>query len=192
MNIKEFKQYIGMIILMFVGVILVIINTPKKVIINDDYSYLQKLNTSNTEVLIEYPTTITTNKEPRPIRITSYWTNDSTNSGSCTSSGLCTDDFDVNEYGWYTYQDKLVLAGATYTCFYAETGPCAKYNSLPDEFGIHALYDEVTIYINGQAYEGIILDSCGASFWKEEVQRYDLFVSNEKSMIDTRGHIEYE
>lgn len=191
MDIKEFKRLVIVFAIGIIAVVIVTLITPKKIEINDDYSYLYKLNSTKPEIKIE-PKAFVEAKEPRPIRITSYWENDSTNSGSCTSSGLCTDDFEVNEKGWYTYQNKLVLAGATYMCFYAETGPCAKYNSLPAEFGIHDLYDEVTIYIDGQAYEGIILDSCGASFWKEEVQRYDLFVSNEQSKLDTRGHIEYE
>lgn len=191
MELNEFKKLVMIFMVGIIAIIVVTLITPKKIEINDDYSYLNKLNSTKTEITIE-PKTLIEAKEPREIRITSYWENDSTNSGSCTSSGLCTDDFNVNEYGWYTYQDKLVLAGATYMCFYAETGACAKYNSLPDEFGIHDLYDEVTIYIDGQSYEGIILDSCGASFWREEVQRYDLFVSNEQSKLDTRGHIEYE
>ena len=33
--------------------------------------------------------------------------------GSCTGSGLCEKDFDTNEKGWYTYQNKLVLGVAT-------------------------------------------------------------------------------
>ncbi|RRC92750.1 hypothetical protein EII25_03490 [Erysipelotrichaceae bacterium OH741_COT-311] len=191
MELNEFKKLVMIFTIGIIAVVIVTLITPKKIEINDDYSYLYKLNSAKTEITIEQKALVEA-KEPRSIRITSYWENDSTNSGSCTSSGLCTDDFQINEKGWYTYQDKLVLAGATYTCFYAETGACAKYNSLPDGFGIHSLYDEVTIFVDGVSYPGIILDSCGASFWREEVQRYDLFVSNEESKLDTRGHIEYE
>jgi len=46
-------------------------------------------------------------------RMTSYYPNDSYGTGSITGSGLGPNDFQINENGWYTYQDKLVVATAT-------------------------------------------------------------------------------
>ena len=33
-------------------------------------------------------------------RLTSYWNGDGCGSGSCTGSGLCEQDFQINENGW--------------------------------------------------------------------------------------------
>lgn len=153
--------------------------------LNNASVIINKSNKANTTV--KHQTEETT--EPKEVRFTSYWVNDRTGSGDCTSSGLCIDDFDVNQHGWFTYQGKVVLASATYKCFYEETGACGKYNSLPDGYNIHNLHDELTIFIDGEMHDAIILDSCGASFWKEERQRYDIFVSNEESMKDGTGYI---
>ncbi len=44
-------------------------------------------------------------------------------------------------------------------------------------------YDTVKLHINGQEYEGIVLDSCGACMKKDII---DLFVSNSQSVITTQ------
>lgn len=111
-------------------------------------------------------------------RLTSFYANDGYGTGSCTGSGLCEKDFQINEHGWYTYNGKLVLAGAT--------------TYLQKSFGYiegrhyFRYYDEVTIIIDGVTYTGIILDSCGASM-KVSENRLDLFVSGKNSVID-RGY----
>lgn len=111
-------------------------------------------------------------------RLTSFYANDGYGTGSCTGSGLCEKDFQINEHGWYTYNGKLVLAGAT--------------TYLQKSFGYiegrhyFRYYDEVTIIIDGVTYTGIILDSCGASM-KVSENRLDLFVSGKDSVID-RGY----
>ena len=112
--------------------------------------------------------------------LTNYYTGDSTGSGTGTSSGLNSSNFQINELGWYTYQDKIVVAAATYVCLYAKTGPCARYKSLPSGYNIYNLYEEIIIVYNGVEYNGIVVDSCGASFWKDKshpVQTYDIFVA---------------
>lgn len=43
-------------------------------------------------------------------------------------------------------------------------------------------YDILRLEINGQTYEGIVLDSCGACMKKNLI---DLFVSNPSSVITT-------
>lgn len=119
-------------------------------------------------------------------RLTSYYTGDSTNSGDWVGAGINTSKFQVNEKGWYTYKGKLVLAGATNECLNSQNGACNKWNIPKSDKHYYNYYDELTIIIDEVEYEGIILDSCGASMYLEE-NRLDLFVSNKKSMID-RGY----
>ena len=123
------------------------------------------------------------------IRVTSYYVDDWSGSGSVTGSGVSIGEFDINENGWYMYQGKLVIAAATSTCTNATTGACSQYNSIPAGFKQYDYFDEVNIEIDGNDYQAIVLDSCGASYWPEEVQRYDIFVSNKDSVIDTKGKV---
>lgn len=110
-------------------------------------------------------------------RLTSFYPNDELKTGDCTGSGYCSWDFGVNEYGWYTYNGKLVIAAAT--------------TYLQNKFGTKEgrtyfkYYDEINITIDGKVYKGIILDTCGACYRDE---RIDLFVKNGKSVID-RGYM---
>lgn len=110
-------------------------------------------------------------------RLTSYYPGDSCESGHCTGSGLCTDDFQVNEFGWYTYKGKIVLAAAT---TYLQNKFGVKENKLYFKY-----YDEVTLTIDGVPYQGIILDTCGACYKAEKI---DLYVQNKASVID-RGYL---
>lgn len=107
--------------------------------------------------------------------MTSFWSGDSCNTGSCTGTGLCEKDFQINEKGWYTYQGKLVLGTATRYLL--------KYGYAEQEGKRYfKYYDEVTLIINGETYRGIVLDSCGACMKKNII---DLFVSNGSSSITT-------
>lgn len=108
-------------------------------------------------------------------RMTSYYPGDDCKSGTVTGSGKSIKDFEVNEYGWYTYNGKLVVATATkYLLNYGFT--------LSE--GVHAYkyWEEITIEIDGVRYEAIVLDSCGHAMHSD---RIDLFVSNSKSVKDT-------
>ena len=108
-------------------------------------------------------------------RLTSFYANDGYGTGSCTGTGLCENDFQVNENGWYTYQGKLVLATATpYLLNYGY--------GLVDGIITYNYYDEVTVIIDGISYPAIVLDSCGACMGDN---RIDLFVSNRESVKDT-------
>ena len=108
-------------------------------------------------------------------RLTSFYANDGYGTGSCTGTGLCESDFQVNENGWYTYQGKLVLATATpYLLNYG-------YN-LSNNVETYRYYDELQIVIDGINYDAIVLDSCGACMGDN---RIDLFVSNSSSVKDT-------
>lgn len=124
------------------------------------------------------PEVIKAKEEPvRKYRLTSFYANDGYGTGECVGAGFCAWDFGVNEYGWYTYDGKLVLAAAT--------------TYLQKQFGIRdgityfKYYDEVNITIDGVVYPGIILDTCGACY--KDV-RLDLFVQDGLHGID-RGYM---
>ena len=127
-------------------------------------------NTQNNQIpdaekMVEYET-----------RMTSYYSNDGYETGVCTGSGLCINDFQVNDKGWYTYQGKLVIATATTYLL--------KYGfSLADGVHTYRYYDELTLNIDGVDYQAIVLDSCGSSM---KNGRIDLFVSNSNSVKDTQ------
>lgn len=116
-------------------------------------------------------------KRNRTVSFTGYYVHDGTGSGSCTGSGLCTNNFQVNENGWYTYQGKVVIATATNLCLNLTTGVCGQYNSLPAGYNAYDYGDTIWFTLDGKRYEGIVLDTCGASFWQEKYQRYDIFVA---------------
>lgn len=108
-------------------------------------------------------------------RMTSYYPGDDCKSGTVTGSGKSIKDFEVNEYGWYTYNGKLVVATATkYLLNYGFT--------LSEGVHTYKYWDEITIEIDGVRYEAIVLDSCGHAMHSD---RIDLFVSNSKSVKDT-------
>ena len=110
-------------------------------------------------------------------RLTSFWADDGYQTGSCTGTGLCEDDFQINDKGWYTYKGKLVIATATsYLLKYGYS----KRNNVK----YYKYYDEVTLIIGDTYYDAIVLDSCGACMKKNII---DLFVSNEKSAITTNN-----
>jgi hypothetical protein len=124
------------------------------------------------------PEIINASNEPvRQYRLTSFYANDGYGTGECVGAGFCSWDFDINEYGWYTYEGKLVLAAAT--------------TYLQNKFGTRdgityfKYYDEVNVTIDGNVYQGIILDTCGACY--KDV-RLDLFVQDGPHGID-RGYM---
>lgn len=108
-------------------------------------------------------------------RMTSYYTNDGYETGSCTGSGLCAKDFQVNNKGWYTYQGKLVVATAT---------PYLLKYGYGLASGVHTYryYQELTLNIDGVNYRAIVLDSCGNCM---RTGRVDLFVNSANNVKDT-------
>lgn len=105
----------------------------------------------------------------REVLFTSYYLNDGS-SGSLTASGLSIDDFKINEYGYYTYQGKVVVATANTSRLDL---------NLKQGYKSHELYDEFQIVLNGIELPAIVLDVCGAcyGFAGEDLQRYDIFTN---------------
>lgn len=109
--------------------------------------------------------------------MTSFWSGDNCDTGSCTGTGFCEKDFQINDKGWYTYQGKLVIGAATR--YLLKSG----YQERSD-IRYFKYYDEITLNINGVDYPAIILDSCGACM-KNNI--LDLFVSGSKYSITTNN-----
>ena len=108
-------------------------------------------------------------------RLTSYYPRGRAVSNT-TGCGLTVLDFEVNEYGWYTYDGKLVIATATdYLLNYGW-----KY---VEDVRLYTYYDVLILEIDGVDYEAIVLDSCGICM---TTGRIDLFVVNEDAVIDTQ------
>lgn len=105
-------------------------------------------------------------------RLTSYYPKKPVSPTGC---GLGIEDFGVNEYGWYTYKGKLVVATATnYLLNYGW-----RYQN---GVRLYNYYDILILNINGVDYEAIVLDSCGLCM---TTGRIDLFVVDKDAVIDT-------
>lgn len=116
----------------------------------------------------------TSTNESYTARMTSFWSGDDCNTGSCTGSGLCEWDLGINENGWYTYNGKLVIA--TGTTYLADQGWW-----VADGIHLYQYWQELGVLIDGIQYDAIILDGCGACM---RDNRIDLFVTNEASARD--------
>lgn len=92
-------------------------------------------------------------------------------SGNKTASGLTINEFEVNEDGMYTYQNKVVLATANIDRLPRE---------LLNSYNSHLLYEEIDFVIDDKQYSGIVLDVCGACYGVlgEDKQRYDIFTTS--------------
>lgn len=106
-------------------------------------------------------------------RLTSYYPKKPV---SPTGSGLGIEDFGVNEFGWYTYKGKLVVATATsYLLNYGW-----RYQN---GVRLYNYYDVLILTIDGVDYEAIVLDSCGICM---TTGRIDLFVVSRDAVKDTQ------
>lgn len=116
------------------------------------------------------------------VTLTSYYPGDPYASHHTTSSGLTTQDFQINENGWYTYKNYVVIAAATHLCVQVNSGACAPYE-YQDTHHYFDIGDTLHFIYNNKTYDAIVLDSCGACNWDEPLQRIDIFVSNKQSSV---------
>ena len=105
----------------------------------------------------------TTSENNKTYRFTRFWPGEGS---SCTGTGLCAWDFQLNDKGWYTYKGKLVIATATPYLI-------GKGWSKKDGITYHKYYETLILNIDGINYDAIVLDSCGACMKKNII---DLFV----------------
>lgn len=116
-------------------------------------------------------------------RLTSYTPDD----GTVTGSGYSIYDFGVNENGWYTWNDMIVVSTAT-----KELLDSGEYGfSYNENIRYYNYYDMLLVNIDGKYYKAIVLDSCGASMIENDSDmdndRIDLFASSSDYTID-RGY----
>ena len=106
-------------------------------------------------------------------------------------SGIKHHELDTNDLGLLTYNNKVVIATATYECLYSTHGACKKIQELPTDYIAHNYFDEMQIEFRGQMFEAIVLDSCGScSIDKgEEHQRVDILVEHNFDHTKENGKV---
>lgn len=132
------------------------------------------------------------------VNLTYYYYNDDCGATTKTGSGFSTNDFNVNENGWYTKTvqhsdgttgEYVVLAGPTnYKSMFNLPGVERKDNK---EYFIYG--DIINFSSGGKNYQGIVLDSCGQAM-KENTTLFDIFVTGKNALNPTnkRGVESYE
>lgn len=162
-------------ILIMIPILVIIFKGTKNEVSAKEEIVLAETTNEIVEVMQEEPIEEEVEEVFYETRMTSYYPGDDCKSGTVTGSGKSIKDFEVNEYGWYTYNGKLVIATATkYLLNYGFT--------LSEGVHTYKYWEEITIEIDGVRYEAIVLDSCGHAMHSD---RIDLFVSNSKSVKDT-------
>ena len=164
------KYFIIVILIITIGYFS---NTSKKKI---DRFILHKENNPIINVIEEQkptPEPIVEQPKSHNSRMTSYWVGDDCNSEDMTASGKTTRDFELNDKGWYTWNDMLVIATASKRL--------GKTNQRT-----YRLYEEIYIKINDIVYKAVVLDVCGACM---RDNRIDLFVKDRASMIDQQVEV---
>lgn len=162
-------------ILIMIPILVIIFKGTKNEVSAKEEIVLAETTNEIVEVMQEEPVEEEVEEVFYETRMTSYYPGDDCKSGTVTGSGKSIKDFEVNEYGWYTYNGKLVVATATkYLLNYGFT--------LSEGVHTYKYWEEITIEIDGVRYEAIVLDSCGHAMHSD---RIDLFVSNGKSVKDT-------
>ena len=106
-------------------------------------------------------------------------------------SGIKRHELDTNDLGLLTYNNKVVIATATYECLYSSHGACKKIQELPTDYIAHNYFDEMQIEFRGQVFEAIVLDSCGSCAIDkgEEHQRVDILVENNFDHTKENGKV---
>lgn len=118
-------------------------------------------------------------------RVTSYHPGDNCLSTNTTGSGKTTNDFTIKTICGkqvYTYKGKIVVAAATQELY--NTG-YNKNNSQTKQADKHYFkyYDTFKITLDGNDYEAIVLDSCGAAMWQGEY-RIDIYVPDSTNVLN--------
>lgn len=131
------------------------------------------------------------------VMFTNYYPNDRTGSTHRTGSGFTTENFEVNELGWYTYEGKVAVATATNECIKSKYKGCDLYNEYVEGITYYSYGDELEFEFDGVRYEAVVLDSCGSSHdkaWLEEnangLNLIDIFmVSGKYAFGKAKGYV---
>lgn len=103
-------------------------------------------------------------------------------------TGITRDRMKVNDLGWLTYNDKVIVATAT-----SHLIKSPRYN-LKKGFHQFDYYDILYIHYDNKIYQAIVLDSCGTCTLgkdNEDYQRVDILVDNDTRKFLTTGKISY-
>lgn len=117
-------------------------------------------------------------------KLTSYHPGDGCLSTNKTGSGLTTNDFKTMKIGnksVYTYKGKIVVACATNEL--KKAGYSVRGAQQEQTKHYFNYFDELKIKIDGQLYDAICLDSCGAAMWKGQY-RIDIYVPTSSDVIN--------
>ena len=154
-----------MLIITFFSAIKTYKNINKKQIVKEDIQNIEQKEPKKEYIVYE-----TENEEEQQESITEYLETYTTRMTSfypeegetMTASGLGIDNFETNDKGWFTYNNKIVIATAS-----------TRLGST--DMRTYNLYDEFIVNIEGIDYDAIVLDVCGACMWDN---RIDLFASS--------------
>ena len=111
--------------------------------------------------------------------------------GTQLGSGIDPIELSVNEQGLVTYQNKVVIATATYECLDSSYGACRNIKEVPSGYLVFNYFDELQIEYDGVKYQAIVLDSCGyCSIDKnEDYQRVDILVASDYDFTKMVGKV---
>lgn len=111
--------------------------------------------------------------------------------GTQLGSGIDPIELSVNEQGLVTYQNKVVIATATYECLNSSYGGCKHIEEVPSGYMVFNYFDEMQIEYDGVKYQAIVLDSCGdCSIDKnEDYQRFDVLVASDYDFTKIVGKV---
>lgn len=118
-------------------------------------------------------------------RVTSYHPGDGCASTNKTGSGKSTNDFNTMKIGnknVYTYKGKIVVAAWSKELY--NTGYNVKGAQSCTDYKFH-YNQEIKLVINGNTYDAIVLDSCGAAGWNDRGPIIDIFVPSASDCINS-------
>ena len=161
-----------------IGFEIYVINLAEKVLAKTELT-LAKVNTS---ILLAQQL------EPTETEIDVIFTNFV---GTQLGSGIDPVELSVNEQGLVTYQNKVVIATATYECLNSSYGGCKHIEEVPSGYMVFNYFDEMQIEYDGVKYQAIVLDSCGScSIDKnEDYQRFDVLVASDYDFTKIVGRV---
>ena len=161
------KSIKKLIIINIILLFLVVFLQPPKIEIVPENTIAENIITDNiisaeSENIIESETIFEPDNEL--YRITSYYPAENSNT---TGSGKTTNDFDllnVEGKSVYSYQGRIVVAGATNELLKSGYNKNGSQNNQNKHYFNY--YDTGRMKINDKWYGFIVLDSCGASMWQ--------------------------
>lgn len=165
------------------------INTQNEMLVTKDAKIAElEKELSEVETVVNYTYVV---EEPAYKAIfTNYYVGDGSSTKK-TGSGLTTDNFVLNEDGFYTYNGYVVVATASWQGIWSDEPVLKDVKDVPYGYHVYHYGDTFKFVLNGKEYEAIVLDTCGKSYEEaDKYQRIDVFTRG--SVIGKREGIVYE